>query len=333
MRWLWHAARSTHDHGLRAASALAAEWVDDTKNGGGPAFLFMNLMECHSPYLPPAPYNDLGAIERLKAGHEALAHGSLEAIWRTNLARTVPGPAALRRMRYLYSRAVLYVDDWLGQFLRSLDAAGLAEDTLVLVTSDHGENLGEGDRIGHSFSLDNRLVRVPLIAVNPSSPPPHRVFSLVDLPALIAEEIGLRDHPWQSSVRSREVAVSELDGVGEYDDPRVADFIARQGLDDSHRVQMTQNSTCATDGRLKLVDSGGELRLFDLAADPWELAGATPGESTAWREPAVGRLRAALDHAAQTAGTAPSAIRPSSVHEETEEAERLAAQMRLLGYL
>jgi len=61
------------------------------------------------------------------------------------------------------------MDDWLANILESLDARGILDDTLVIVTSDHGENFGEGGLIGHGFSLDERLVHVPFVASGPGS--------------------------------------------------------------------------------------------------------------------------------------------------------------------
>ena len=57
-------------------------------------------------------------------------------------------------MRHLYGRSVAYADDWLGRLLETLDGRGLLDETLVIATSDHGENLGENRLFGHAFSLD-----------------------------------------------------------------------------------------------------------------------------------------------------------------------------------
>ena len=53
------------------------------------------------------------------------------------------------------------MDDWLARVLDLLDKHKLLDDTQVVVTSDHGENFGEGGLCGHSFSLDDRSIRVP----------------------------------------------------------------------------------------------------------------------------------------------------------------------------
>ena len=73
-------------------------------------------------------------------------------------------------MRHLYARSRCgYMDDWLAASSSALDARGLLDDTLVIVTSDHGENFGEGGLMAHAFSLDERLMHVPLVAAGPGA--------------------------------------------------------------------------------------------------------------------------------------------------------------------
>ena len=127
----------------------------------------MNLVECHSPYLPPWPYDDLGPIDRLRAAEEARRHLTLSGIWKACAGGFDVAPAALERMRHLYARSVRLMDDWLRDLLDDLDRRGILDRTLVIVTSDHGENFGEGGLMGHAFSLDQRLLRVPLVIAGP----------------------------------------------------------------------------------------------------------------------------------------------------------------------
>jgi hypothetical protein len=72
----------------------------------------MNLMECHSPYMPPSPFNGLGPLARIKATRDGKRYLNMEAVWRANLARQLPPPNVLARMRQLYAHAVRYMDQW-----------------------------------------------------------------------------------------------------------------------------------------------------------------------------------------------------------------------------
>src|SRR5438874_2599017 len=104
----------------------------------------MNIVECHSPCLPPRPYDGASWFTRLRAADEAQRHLSLGAILQTCLgAKTVPD-GALDRMRRFYAASLRYLDGWVGRLLDSLARVDAIDETLVIVCSDHGENLGEG---------------------------------------------------------------------------------------------------------------------------------------------------------------------------------------------
>src|SRR5205807_9312823 len=132
--------------------------------------------------------------QRVLAADEARRHLSLEALWRTCTSDFDVSDAALGRMRHLYGRSILAMDAWLARVLERMDSAGILDDTAVIVTSDHGENFGENELIGHSFSLDDSLIQVPLLLRGPAAATPSHT-SLLDLPILVAGLACLEDHP------------------------------------------------------------------------------------------------------------------------------------------
>src|SRR5205807_3867392 len=73
----------------------------------------------------------------------------------------------------MYNAEVATQDEHLGTFLKKLRASGRLDKTLLIVCADHGEHLGEKRLIGHSLSLYNELVRVPLIILDPGSDLPR----------------------------------------------------------------------------------------------------------------------------------------------------------------
>ena len=166
LRWAREALRAKADDGAAAAAATICAG-GSTRSGSKPFFWFVNLVECHSPYLPPWPYGDLGPIDRLRAAEEARRHLTLSGIWKACAGGFDVAPGALERMRHLYARSVRLLDDWVRDLLAELDRRGLLDGTLVIVTSDHGENFGDGGLMGHAFSLDQRLLRVPLVIAGP----------------------------------------------------------------------------------------------------------------------------------------------------------------------
>jgi len=337
LQWAREIARAEVDDGAGEAERVLRSWIEDL-DPGKPFFWFVNLIECHSPYLPPRPYNDLSLTGRLRAGAEARRHLTLEAIWKACVGEFDVPDAALERMQHLYRRSIRYMDDWLGRILEALDQRGALDDTIVIVTSDHGENFGEGGLLAHCFSLDDRLIHVPFVFAGPHEEADlGGVTSLAELPQLIARLAGIERHPWSGGLPD-DIALAQLDPPVLASDPRATDIARDWQLDDAGFDRLTTPFVCATDGRLKLIRRDGQDLLFDLAADPLELEArdvlrAPPADAEA---DAVERLRAALDHPAMaTAGLepAPAGARPEHALATEEETEDLEERMRLLGYL
>jgi arylsulfatase A-like enzyme len=317
-RWAVRALRATDDDGAGAAEAILAAALDDLDDR--PFFWFVNLVECHSPYLPPRPFTDKGPIERVRAAHVCRQHYTMGALWQSCLGELQPTDDELDLMRHLYARSIVQLDAWLGRLLERLDAAGRLDDTLVVVTSDHGENFGENGLIGHSFSLDQRLVRVPFVAAGPGAPHLDRVASLVELPRLLAEAASLPDHPWGDGRLRDGIAVAQFDAPADADE-RTRSQAAEWGLDDEAVATLTSDQTIATDGRHKLVHRRGEVELFDLDDDPLEERPQPP-------DAAAPSLRAALDRAVRH-DTEPTPAAATT----TDDTAELEERMRLLGYM
>jgi arylsulfatase A-like enzyme len=322
LRWAAEAAVARVDDGAAEAERALLRWLEHGPDR--PFFWFVNLIECHSPYLPPRPYNDLPVVERLRAAEDARRYLTLEAIWRACAGGFAVPPESLQRMRHLYGRAVRLMDDWLAHVLDALAHHGLLDDTLVIVTSDHGENFGEGELVGHSFSLDDRLTRVPLVASGPAELGDGGLLSLAELPRLIAEAVGLADHPWPEDELPRGVALAQLKPPTGPDDPRAREAIESWGLDEEALLTATTPLAFATDGRHKLLRRGEREELYDLEADPLELRPRPADGDDAPLE----RLREALRHPAA------AAVHTFEPPEATpEELAALEDRMRLLGYL
>jgi arylsulfatase A-like enzyme len=335
-RWAREAVRARVDDGASEAERILGGWIDELDRQR-PFFWFVNLVECHSPYLPPRPYNDLGPIQRLRAGVEAQRHLTLGEIWRACVANFDVPRAALDRMRHLYMRSVRYMDDWLGRLLERLDAAGVLDDTVVMVLSDHGENLGEGGLIAHAFSLDDRLIHVPLIAAGPGTERmPEGMKTLAELPRAVAQVAELSDHPWLGDDLGPDgIAVAQLNPPVTVDHPNVQRVREEWRLDDDGLRRLTTPFVCATDGRFKLIARAGREELIDLGADPLELDPVPVGSASLSpdAEAVLPSLREALAHPSATA-TGPIATTESQVPTPTaEETEDIEERMRLLGYM
>ena len=319
--WAYDGLRANLDDGAAEAEATLLRWLDEPRER--PFFWFVNLIECHSPYLPPRPYNDLGALDRVRAAQEARRHLSLEAIWQTCLKEFDVPDEALERMRHLYARSVRLMDDWLARMLEAFDARGILDDTLVLVTSDHGENFGEGGLLAHAFSLDNRLIRVPFVSSDGSFAGNGAPRSLAEVPRLIAEYLGLEPHPWGEP---GPLPGAQFDFI-EPDDPRVQVAQEMWDLDEAALEVLITPLTATTDGHLKLLRRGETDLLFDVTEDPLEERPLSPAD-----HPDTQRVKALVDALDSHAMRVEAAEAPSS-DTDSGEADELEARMRLLGYM
>jgi arylsulfatase A-like enzyme len=325
LTWAVEGLRARGDDGAGEMRDLLVRSIDQW--AGQPTFWFVNLCECHSPYLPPRPWNDLPAAERIRAALDAQRHQSFQSICLYAAGRHDIPPEAFERMRYLYRRAAAYMDQWLADVFEAMQRRGILDDTLIIVTSDHGENFGEDGLIAHGFSVDERLIHIPMVMAGPGATDAAGPFSLAELPALIAQSAGIDDHPWRSPQLPEGVVLAQFDPIGAAGDPRIREFASRWQLDAASIERLTVGYTCATDGRWKLVVRNGAESLYDLADDPGE---TTPLDAGANGHRAA--LRSALEHAA----VREPAATPGPDGPPTASAEELAAierQMKLLGYM
>lgn len=116
-----------------------------------PSYVFMNLMEVHEPYSLFEGFTDAPVINRL-LGEE---------------------PELVEKWRKGYQRQVDYLERKLVEILKRMDERHLLNNSIVIVTSDHGQLLGEDGRLGHGVFLDDELLRVPLLLRLPSEVPPR----------------------------------------------------------------------------------------------------------------------------------------------------------------
>lgn len=319
--WAIDAWRARADDGAATAGHIVRKWIDD-RHPDEPFFWFVNLMECHSPYLPPRPYNDLPGWERIKAARDAAAYQTPEGAYRVCVGDLRMGEETVARSRHLYRRSVKQMDAWLGMVVEELDRRKILDETLIVVASDHGENLGEDGLIGHLISMSERLISVPVVFSAPVAVGHDGPASLAELPRLLAEALDIGDHPWTEDVRPGGVAVSQV--AGQILLPEKETLARAWGIPDEAIRRIAVPMTSATDGRLKLVrDDRGE-RLYDLRADPGErsplAAGSGAGPETA--------LRAAIEH---VDALAPSEPGPAPLADA--ESADLEERLRQLGYI
>ncbi|MBI4718926.1 MAG: sulfatase [Planctomycetes bacterium] len=183
------------DKGSIDAGVEIEEWLRRRQPADQPFFLFVNVMEPHQPYQPPLRHRrahlppDCGYIEASRFG--ARYFDGTE--WH---ARAVAPGRRANIARALYDGLVAYQDEQIEVLLRVLRAQVDLDNTLLIVTADHGENLGEGNRWGHLFAVNDALVRVPLLVrYPPLFPAGGRVTGLCQLTDLVPTVFDVLGRP------------------------------------------------------------------------------------------------------------------------------------------
>lgn len=185
-------------------------WIQ--KRSDRPFFAWLNYFDPHDPYFAPAPFNTrYGSIP---ADGQAGSFGNLGASdWGGILT---PGETDWQIDHY--DASIAYLDDQLGKLFAGLRQAGLYDNTIIVITSDHGEAFGEHQLYGHANSLYREEIQVPLIIRYPekisSSEQVAGNVSLRDLAATVIDLADLKSpqpFPGQSFFNgSREAVIAEL---------------------------------------------------------------------------------------------------------------------------
>jgi arylsulfatase A-like enzyme len=295
---------------LRAKEQLAAAFGADWRTGWrrGAMFLWLHYFDPHDPYLPNDPW-----LDRHSPGRADRTLGPPARLVMRQLKRRFPrpGPELAALLRPLYDGEVARVDDHLRQLWEEL---GADDDVLLVVTSDHGEELAERGGLGHSHSLHEELVRVPLLVRWPRGLPGGR---RIDAPVAVtdlAAAIAALDGEILAGT-DRERALPRWLG-----DP--ANAAPRPVFLELHPPKPAL--VAVRDGSWKLIAgaTGTRAELYDLAADPGERR-----DLAAERPEVVARLRAALERW-RAALPAPPPLRLY-----TSPDAQLTRELRSLGYV
>jgi choline-sulfatase len=154
---------------LKAAGELAEERVVrflEQRHRDRPWLVFLNYMEAHRPWLPPKKYrNRMLSPEQVEASYQLDL--SWERTWSFVFGLEELAAEELQIMSGLYDASLLELDSMLESLLTRLQQQGLLDQTLVIITADHGELLGEHHLLDHQFSLYAAVTHVPLILWGP----------------------------------------------------------------------------------------------------------------------------------------------------------------------
>jgi arylsulfatase A-like enzyme len=208
-------------------------------------------------------------------------------------------PNAIQGSRDAYDASIAYLDHELGRLFRALDQRGLLRNTIVVVTSDHGEEFGEHGMIGHANGLYRPSVMVPLVLVAPGVQP-RRVntpVSIRDVSSTLLDLLAFPEHPLPGHSLARFWMDSAQASTAF--DPVITTLRYGPRLPDWYPVSHGPVRSIL-DGRWRyIVQRDGAQELYDFEADSLEqnnLAATDPGRAIA------SRLRVLVDSLARDRG-------------------------------
>jgi choline-sulfatase len=256
-----------YDRHIRHA---AIAWLEEAarRPGDQPWCLFVSFVCPHFPLVAPPEFFALYPLDRvplprLRAPHEFPDHPVLRKLREVqDYEDHFKDETHVRIAVAAYYGMVSFLDDNIGRVLRGLEASGLGEDTLVVYTSDHGDNLGTRTFWGKS-NMYEEAVGVPMIMRGPGVPRGRRVrtpVSLVDGYPTILEAAGVHRTGEDAALPGR-----SLVGLAEHEDPE------RTVFSEYHAFASITGIFMLRFGRWKYVHyEGYRPQLFDLEADPGE---------------------------------------------------------------
>ena len=271
------------------------EWLPT--RGDRPFFAFLNYLDAHAPYSrPPAPTATSGSGRRPRTRSRTLARWQKKEYIPDDPRRDRAGPRRLRRLHRLPRRGPR------PPLRRAGRPRPCSTNTLIIVTADHGEEIGEHRLVGHGRSLYRDELHVPLLVVKPGKVPSGRVVaepvSLRDLPATVVDLLGLSGGSpfpgrslaplWTTSARLAQ-ARARPGQVGGGDPPQVRRERSRppalrgpmvsvvaEGMTYIRNADGARNSTaCSTTPR----GEGPRIRRRGPPPDRWSDSGPWPGRS------------------------------------------------------
>ncbi|MFN2398519.1 MAG: sulfatase [Gemmatimonadaceae bacterium] len=257
--------------GRKLASRVNADMLDWlSAHSDRPFFAFVNYFDAHEPYLPPPPYYERfgaqGARQLGRINHRKLRNGG-------SSGRPRMGADERQAEQDAYDGALAYLDEQLDDLVRALEARGLLRNTIIILSSDHGEQFGEHGFFTHGNTVYAQAVRVPLILWGtdrvPAQTTVKRAVSLRDLPATVLDLAGLENDgrfPGRTLARHWDGTVGG-DGVAE------VDTVLTEFEEDGLRSLVVNDHQYIRKG-----NAGWEL--YDIRVDPAQtndLAAGDPG--------------------------------------------------------
>jgi arylsulfatase A-like enzyme len=244
-----------------------------------PFFCFINYNETHSPYFPRLSFLKKHFPERSFFNLRRVSAISDDREFYLFGDRPFPPENDMRTLHELYDLEIRYVDERLRSLFAVLEENRRLNDTLLIITSDHGESIGEHGLLKHSISLYDTLVKVPLLVRHPdfrAEEKPGYVEVKQIFATIAAELFGEDAARFIDAANTRSLFSKNPEDTVFFEQPvvhlkrdsvmkKIGGEVLRNGF------WFDQKLKCAVRGGVKLIRSStGRDELFDLNRDPEE---------------------------------------------------------------
>jgi arylsulfatase A-like enzyme len=246
------------------------EWVGQQHDR--PFFAFLNYFDAHAPYLPPAPWDSLF----LRGQDRERSDGYWARIGQLYGFPYFP-KEFLEETKDAYDGSIAYLDFQIDSMLTVLEQRGLLQNTVVIVTSDHGEHFGEHGLIQHGSSLYLQLLHVPFAIMGKGVPAGERVGDVASLHNIAATILDLSGGP-----------DARIPGRSLMEYARQPDLVRQDTLFaavDFHRqlpkwppnqpVLRGNMRTVILDSLQLILNGDGVQEFYQLGRDPWQVQSLT----------------------------------------------------------
>ena len=170
----------------------ALAWL--TEHRDEPTFTYLHFLDPHSPFTPPESYYDRFGTARPETalGLYEDVRENVPALRATGFG---PGEARFENLVQRYDGEIAFIDDTLKGFFGALDGVGMADNTLVVLTADHGEEFLDHGFVEHAWTLYPEVHHIPLLFWQPGQIPVGRVESTVSLVDIMPSVFTLQGVP------------------------------------------------------------------------------------------------------------------------------------------
>jgi arylsulfatase A-like enzyme len=262
------------------------DWVGTKRHR--PFFAFLNYFDAHAPYLPPAPWDSLF----LRGQDRERSDGYWSRIGQLYGFPYFPQPY-LEETKGAYNGSIAYLDFQIDSLLTILGQRGLLENTVVIITSDHGEHFGEHGLIQHGSSLYLQLLHVPFAVLGRGVPSRTRVGDVASMQNLAATILDLAGGPDpRIPGRSLMEYAQQPDLVRQDSLFASVDYHRQLPKWPPNQPVLRGNLRSVILDSLQLIQTGdGVQEFYQLGRDPWQVQNLL--ELPEFGE-ALGRYRGAL---------------------------------------